>query len=186
MRERQPDAAHGAHEGQFEAARPGCVVERVEPARRRPAGVVHQHVEPSERLDGRSEEALEVVGARDVGREGMDAGSGLGGDAVGCVARAIGVTRADRYLRPFGGECVSGGVAESGGGGGDECAFSREFEVHGLIMTRRAGSESPPGQHRGLQDRQPRDATNASTSARCGIGSTAPYPRVDRAAAALA
>ena len=93
------------------------------------AGVVDEDVEFSESGNGLGDEVLDLGGVGDVGGDG-DGAASEGLDLGECVVGAAGLADVvDDYGGALTGECGGDGLADAGGGSGDDGDFSLEGHV---------------------------------------------------------
>ena len=94
-------------------------------ARRRPAGVPDEDVEPAERLDRLRDGALEVLRERHVAADGERA------EPVGLAFEHVAAPREHRHVRAFLGERLRACERQPGGGAADERGAPFQPEIHG-------------------------------------------------------
>jgi hypothetical protein len=116
--------AHGAEQAEFEGRLPGGVIERLEFAEGRAAGIVDQDIDLSECRGGGFDDVGGLRGIFYVDGNSYHASFAFGAKFFGRSLQGIGVTRADDDIRTFRRERSGAGFAESLTGSEDECRLS--------------------------------------------------------------
>ena len=118
----EPD---GRHEEDLDRMLERLGRDRGRGAGRRAAGVPDEHVDAAERLHGRLDRALEILGDRDVAADGERS------DAVGLALEQVAPACEHRDVRAFGSEGLGRCEPEPGGRARDEGGAPFQSEIHG-------------------------------------------------------
>ena len=141
IRQRGAGRAHRGHQIEIEHLLPDVIVVAAD----RDAHVVHDDLQLAEGSHRAGDYEVGGVGFTEVGDDAVDAAGALGGDRLHRGGQRPGASRADRNIRPLGGERTGAIEADALGGAGDQRRFAGQAQVH----------RSPPARRRGSFERAP-------------------------------